>query len=138
MNQDISVNDRTVYSKRAVQLCLAGATVGLGGLVSSSFGLSAGEVALYAGLFLWMFGTIYWAMAKGYHWVLGLLGVSCIGTLAIALLPNKGNQDPARDEHVDLTTLDPETATLIWVCPKCGKDNLNTTYRCKSCGHSIV
>ncbi|NOZ78606.1 MAG: hypothetical protein GXP48_05395 [Acidobacteria bacterium] len=128
----------STYSKRATQLCVAGAVIGVAGLVFSSCGYAAGEIALYPAILIWMFGTVYWAMAKGYHWAVGLLGASCVGILVIAFLPEIGKPKPEEGGLLDLKSMDSALAALPWTCPKCSNDNPNTTYRCQSCGHSIV
>jgi|SRR3954466_11945981 len=40
-------------------------------------------------LLLWLSGTIIWAQAKGWSWTWGLLGLSILGALIIAFLPNR-------------------------------------------------
>jgi hypothetical protein len=49
---------------------------------------SVGPLLRLLGFGLWLSGTITWASAKGWHWGWGLLGISGIGALAIALMPD--------------------------------------------------
>jgi hypothetical protein len=126
------------YARASKYLFLAAVVAGLGGLAAYSRNWPGSVVALYVSVFLWMFGSVAWSLAKGQHWGWGLLGFSLVGIAVIAWLPNKIESDLSRKGNLDLRTLDPETAKLTWPCPKCGNDNPNTTYKCQSCGYSVV
>ncbi len=66
------------------------------GSMGATGSMVAGLVSL-CGTALLIGGLCYVAMAKGYHWGLGFLGLlSCIGLLIIAVLPDKtGSMPPA-------------------------------------------
>ena len=50
---------------------------------------SIGPLLRVLGYGLWLAGTITWALAKGRHWGWGLLGLSVLGALVIAFLPDR-------------------------------------------------
>ena len=79
-------------------LCLQIAGNVLGGYLPEAMG-GAGSIVTalvtLCGYALLIAGLCYVAMAKGYHWGLGFLGLlSCIGLLIIAVLPDKAAANP--------------------------------------------
>lgn len=117
-------------------LCGTAAAAGVIALFVMSRSETAGIAILVASLFLWMLGTVSWAIAKGQHWGWGLLGFTVIGLLIIGLLPDK-TRDIGRGT-LDLSKLPPEIAAQRWTCPKCGAETPNTSYQCGRCGYSVV
>lgn len=65
--------------------------------VLSDLGESA-EVLVGLGAFtFWVAGTVSWAQAKGWHWGWGLLGLSLIGVIVIALLPDRHSIETSQE-----------------------------------------
>jgi ribosomal protein S27AE len=81
-------------------------------------------------------GIFSLAMAEGQHWGWALLGLTLLGLLVIAELSDK-TRDPGR-RPLDLSKLPPDVAAQRWLCPECGADAPNTSYRCGQCGYSLV
>lgn len=57
---------------------------------------SIGPLLRLIGFGLWLSGSITWASAKGWHWGWGLLGLSGIGALVIACLPDRTHTSGGR------------------------------------------
>lgn len=91
-SQVISKGERPSLKKAAYLVLSALALV----LVSVIPGIteSLGPLLRVLGYCLWLVGTITWAQAKGQHWCWGLLGLSGLGALIIAFLPDR-TRDPS-------------------------------------------
>ncbi len=121
-----------------LRLCGAAAVVWLVGFLTAVLTRQETVLALAFGvaLVLWMLGTVSWALSKGRHWGWGLLGLSVIGIVVIAMLQDRTKQPTG--QVLDLRTLPPGQAAQQWACPKCGAETPNTSYTCSKCGYSVV
>lgn len=95
----------TEYKKKANQWLIVGFVVWFAGNVlkgladGQSLQFFLGYALFLLGYSLFIFGCINYSKAKGYHWVVGLLGMlNIIGLVILAVLPDKHKVGKVREQ----------------------------------------